>query len=173
MKAAFPSIWWWLIIFATVSNGESKVTEAALQKVAKSLQMYVDELPEMPKIYGYNLNGDIPKPINLTIGTYEKKWIFWTNNLKTIACKMENDRGKLNQACQVMEDAFHLESISDDQQRNSNYLKREFEKRHAVIGLYEIIVPLRGRYIMLIDIMHEINNDGKGVLDLYTQPLIA
>ncbi|OAY66428.1 Multicopper oxidase LPR1 [Ananas comosus] len=52
------------------------VTQQTLQKVAGSLQMYVDPLPQMPKIYGYNLRNGSPVPVNLTIGMYQKMWKF-------------------------------------------------------------------------------------------------
>lgn len=51
------------------------VTQQTLQKVAGSLQMYVDPLPQMPKIYGYNLRNGSPVPVNLTIGMYQKMWV--------------------------------------------------------------------------------------------------
>ncbi|KAI3461708.1 hypothetical protein Pfo_018371 [Paulownia fortunei] len=52
------------------------VTEDTLHKVAESLKMYVDELPQMPKLYGYELVGVLPKPTNLNVGMYRKKWKF-------------------------------------------------------------------------------------------------
>ncbi|KAI4326263.1 hypothetical protein MLD38_031593 [Melastoma candidum] len=54
-----------------------QVTEAQLQQIAASLQMYVDELPEIPRLYGYSWDSNgVPVPGNLTIGMYEKKWKF-------------------------------------------------------------------------------------------------
>ncbi|KAI7985814.1 hypothetical protein LOK49_LG14G00108 [Camellia lanceoleosa] len=56
------------------------VTAATLQQVAASLQMYVDKLPEMPKLYGYTTNPTgSPIPANLTIGMYETQWKFHRN----------------------------------------------------------------------------------------------
>uniref|UniRef100_A0A0D9UWA8 Plastocyanin-like domain-containing protein n=1 Tax=Leersia perrieri TaxID=77586 RepID=A0A0D9UWA8_9ORYZ len=52
------------------------VTEDTLAKVAGSLEMYVDELPQMPKIYGFSMRYGHPTPIHLTIGMYQKKWKF-------------------------------------------------------------------------------------------------
>ncbi|KAI6683482.1 hypothetical protein NL676_029395 [Syzygium grande] len=40
----------------------SPVEEATLHRVATSLQMYVDELPQMPKFFGYALNTGSPEP---------------------------------------------------------------------------------------------------------------
>ncbi|XP_028065924.1 multicopper oxidase LPR1 homolog 1-like [Camellia sinensis] len=56
------------------------VTAATLQQVAASLQMYVEKLPEMPKLYGYTTNPTgSPIPANLTIGMYETQWKFHRN----------------------------------------------------------------------------------------------
>ncbi|RCV24460.1 hypothetical protein SETIT_5G086300v2 [Setaria italica] len=52
------------------------VTSALLQKVAGSLQMYVDPLPQMPKIRGYGFQQGRVVPVNLTIGMFQKKWKF-------------------------------------------------------------------------------------------------
>lgn len=59
--SAFLSMWW-LFIYAKILNGQD-------------LEMYVDELPEMPKIYGYSRGYGVPRPINLTFGMYVKKWV--------------------------------------------------------------------------------------------------
>lgn len=68
-----------MLMFVTVATGFSTtpppVTEQTLQKIAGSLEMYVDLLPQMPKIYGYSMEGGSPKPVKLTIGMYEKKWV--------------------------------------------------------------------------------------------------
>nr|CAD1838182.1 unnamed protein product [Ananas comosus var. bracteatus] len=69
-----------MLMFVTVATGFSTtpppVTEQTLQKIAGSLEMYVDLLPQMPKIYGYSMEGGSPKPVKLTLGMYEKKWQF-------------------------------------------------------------------------------------------------
>ncbi|KAL6626656.1 hypothetical protein ACP70R_030382 [Stipagrostis hirtigluma subsp. patula] len=52
------------------------VSEGTLHKVAGSLEMYVDKLPQMPKIFGYSMKIGRPTPANLTIGMYQKKWKF-------------------------------------------------------------------------------------------------
>ena len=51
------------------------VSKDTLEKVAASLEMYVDELPQMPKVLGYSLKYGRPEPTHLTIGMYEKKWV--------------------------------------------------------------------------------------------------
>ncbi|XP_043694908.1 multicopper oxidase LPR1 homolog 1-like [Telopea speciosissima] len=52
------------------------ITEATLQQVAASLKMYVDELPKIPKLFGYSMRHGSPAPGNLAIGMFEKKWKF-------------------------------------------------------------------------------------------------
>ncbi|CAL4951207.1 unnamed protein product [Urochloa decumbens] len=52
------------------------VSEDTLEKVAASLEMYVDLLPQMPKVLGYSLKHGRPTPTHLTIGMYQKKWKF-------------------------------------------------------------------------------------------------
>ncbi|KAL3748879.1 hypothetical protein ACJRO7_010030 [Eucalyptus globulus] len=52
------------------------VTDSTLFQVASSLQMYVDQLPQIPKLFGYNMVNSVPQPANLTIGMYEKTWKF-------------------------------------------------------------------------------------------------
>ncbi|KAJ1282821.1 hypothetical protein BS78_03G080900 [Paspalum vaginatum] len=52
------------------------VSEDSLEKVAASLEMYVDMLPQMPKVLGYSLKSGHPTPTHLTIGMYQKKWKF-------------------------------------------------------------------------------------------------
>ncbi|XP_042509589.1 multicopper oxidase LPR1 homolog 1-like [Macadamia integrifolia] len=52
------------------------VTDATLQQVAASLKMYVDELPHIPKLFGYSIRRGKAAPGNLTIGMFKKKWKF-------------------------------------------------------------------------------------------------
>ncbi|XP_072999835.1 multicopper oxidase LPR1 homolog 4-like [Typha latifolia] len=52
------------------------VTPSSLQKLAGSLQMYVDSLPQMPKIYGYGMQNGSPVSVNLTIGMFKTTWKF-------------------------------------------------------------------------------------------------
>jgi hypothetical protein len=51
------------------------VSEDTLEKVAASLEMYVDLLPQMPKVFGYSLKYGRPSPAHLTIGMFQKKWV--------------------------------------------------------------------------------------------------
>lgn len=40
------------------------------------LRMFVDELPNVPKVYGYKTVDGKPNPVSLEIGMYHKKWKF-------------------------------------------------------------------------------------------------
>ncbi|KAK1322276.1 hypothetical protein QJS10_CPA03g00501 [Acorus calamus] len=59
-----------------VSTSPPPVTQQTLQNIAGSLQMYVDPLPRMAKLYGYSAGGHSIKPGSLTIGMFQKKWKF-------------------------------------------------------------------------------------------------
>ncbi|XP_030537554.2 multicopper oxidase LPR1 homolog 1-like isoform X2 [Rhodamnia argentea] len=52
------------------------VTDTTLFQVASSLRMYVDELPLIPKLFGYTVVNGVPQPANLTIGMYKTTWKF-------------------------------------------------------------------------------------------------
>ncbi|KAI4357680.1 hypothetical protein L6164_001614 [Bauhinia variegata] len=54
----------------TLSNGEDKPLDPS------KLQMFVDELPDMPRIQAYQLVHGVPKPRSLKIGMFKKKWKF-------------------------------------------------------------------------------------------------
>ncbi|KAL6192702.1 hypothetical protein ACLB2K_033788 [Fragaria x ananassa] len=40
------------------------------------LQMFVDELPDMPRIQGFRVVNGVPRPRSFKIGMYQKKWKF-------------------------------------------------------------------------------------------------
>lgn len=61
--------------FRPGGGGPPSVTEDTLEKVAASLEMYVDALPQMPKVLGYSIKHGRPTPTHLTIGMYQKKWV--------------------------------------------------------------------------------------------------
>ncbi|PAN32021.1 hypothetical protein PAHAL_5G457600 [Panicum hallii] len=68
-----------LVAAAGVAAGfrpEPPVSEDTLEKVAASLDMYVDVLPQMPRVLGYSLKYGRPAPAHLNIGMYQKKWKF-------------------------------------------------------------------------------------------------
>ncbi|XP_077242315.1 multicopper oxidase LPR1 homolog 1-like [Tasmannia lanceolata] len=52
------------------------ITEAILHGIAASLTMFVDELEQMPKLYGYSFSNGLPVAGSLTIGMFEKHWKF-------------------------------------------------------------------------------------------------
>ncbi|KAH9306542.1 hypothetical protein KI387_010946, partial [Taxus chinensis] len=56
--------------------GKSHVTEQGLYQMASSLEMFVDELPEMPKLKGYVATDRGFSPGHLQIGMFETKWKF-------------------------------------------------------------------------------------------------
>lgn len=64
-----------LVALAAAQAPPSPVTEQILQKVAGSLQMYVDPLPQMPKIVGYSTQRGGAASVSLTIGMYQKTWV--------------------------------------------------------------------------------------------------
>lgn len=68
-----------IVIGRNVSEALPKclqVTVPAIQQVTGALPMYVDELPQMPIVYGYaSGHGSSPKPGHLTIGMFEKQWV--------------------------------------------------------------------------------------------------
>lgn len=41
----------------------------------KRLEMFVDELPDMPKLHGYRFEAGVPVAGNLTIGMYDTTWV--------------------------------------------------------------------------------------------------
>lgn len=42
---------------------------------ASKLEMFVDELPDMPRLRGYEIRDGVPVAGNLTVGMYEKTWV--------------------------------------------------------------------------------------------------
>ncbi|KAL3748882.1 hypothetical protein ACJRO7_010033 [Eucalyptus globulus] len=66
-----------LSCIVTTSDAQSPtVTDATLLRVAASLQMYVDELPQLPELYGYTTVNGVPTSATLTIGMYQTSWKF-------------------------------------------------------------------------------------------------
>lgn len=61
--------------FSYVVAATAPITEATLKQIAASLQMYVDELPLLPKLLGYTPGPGGPKPAALTIGMYQTSWV--------------------------------------------------------------------------------------------------
>jgi hypothetical protein len=66
-----------IVAGSSVASAQTQATSSAqLQQVAASLQMYVDALPQMPKIlgYGFDHQGRVV-PVNLTVGMFQKEWV--------------------------------------------------------------------------------------------------
>ena len=64
-----------LVGLAAGSRPQPPVSADTLGKVAGSLEMYVDRLPQMPKIHGYSMEHGRPTPVHLAVGMYQKKWV--------------------------------------------------------------------------------------------------
>ncbi|KAK4752564.1 hypothetical protein SAY87_021362 [Trapa incisa] len=82
MMHVMGNLFGFVIIFVIVAMPAcSAVTEPALLKVARWPLMYVDKLPQMPKLYGYSRghDGHSLEPGHLTIGMFQKKWKFHRN----------------------------------------------------------------------------------------------
>ncbi|KAF3432207.1 hypothetical protein FNV43_RR26946 [Rhamnella rubrinervis] len=60
-----------LLVFLTSSS----VAEEQIISVSK-LRMFVDELPDMPKVHGFEFVNGVPKSKSLKIGMFKKKWKF-------------------------------------------------------------------------------------------------
>lgn len=69
-----------IIVLVTGSCNTAPVTEGTLKSIAASLPMYVDELPQIPKLLGYSISsyGKTIKPGRLIIGMYQIQWVFFT-----------------------------------------------------------------------------------------------
>ncbi|KAK2630985.1 hypothetical protein EUGRSUZ_L03602 [Eucalyptus grandis] len=39
------------------------------------LEMFVDKLPDMPRVQGFDIVDGVPKPKSLDIGMYETRWV--------------------------------------------------------------------------------------------------
>lgn len=53
----------------------ASVVQATILNSSK-LEMFVDQLPDMPKILGFDVISGVPKPKSLEIGMFQKKWKF-------------------------------------------------------------------------------------------------
>lgn len=69
----FPLLF--LVYVGCSSAAGPPITDESLKEVAASLKMYVDELPQMPRLRGYSIVKGSFIPAKLTIGMYEKYWV--------------------------------------------------------------------------------------------------
>ena len=65
-----------ILLFSLAVLGQLTVlfAEDRLLNPAK-LKMFVDELPDMPKIHGFDMVSGVPKSKSLKIGMFKKKWV--------------------------------------------------------------------------------------------------
>ncbi|OMO88071.1 Multicopper oxidase, type 1 [Corchorus olitorius] len=72
MQGIVPFLLIFLALFGKLvaSQGKDRLVNTS------KLEMFVDELPDMPKIHGYDIVDGSPKPKLLTIGMFSKKWKF-------------------------------------------------------------------------------------------------
>lgn len=42
---------------------------------SSKLEMFVDELPHLPKIHGFDVVSGVPQSKSLVIGMFKKKWV--------------------------------------------------------------------------------------------------
>jgi len=67
-----------ILLFSLAVLGQLTVSfavkEDRLLNPAK-LKMFVDELPDMPKIHGFDMVSGVPKSKSLKIGMFKKKWV--------------------------------------------------------------------------------------------------
>ncbi|XVF85332.1 hypothetical protein PTKIN_Ptkin17bG0109300 [Pterospermum kingtungense] len=64
-----------LICFALLGELSTSLPEDRLLNTSQ-LEMFVDELHDMPRIQGFHVVNGTPKPKSLTIGMFKKKWKF-------------------------------------------------------------------------------------------------
>lgn len=65
-----------LILTLTWLGGSCGEFEEQLFEVGK-LKMFVDELPDMPRLHGFHSVYGVLKPISLQIGMFYTKWVFF------------------------------------------------------------------------------------------------
>ncbi|KDP38037.1 hypothetical protein JCGZ_04680 [Jatropha curcas] len=58
------------LVFTTTTWAEEKVMNP------KQLEMFVDEIPDVPRIHGYDIVNGVPKPKRLRIGMFKIEWKF-------------------------------------------------------------------------------------------------
>ncbi|KAK9083433.1 hypothetical protein Scep_029904 [Stephania cephalantha] len=67
------------IISVILAVGDTKPIDGELVNVAK-LNMFVDKLPGMPKIYGFEMKNGVHVSKSLEIGMFMKRWVFYFQN---------------------------------------------------------------------------------------------
>ena len=65
-----------IILLVVILGFMSSVSWSEDQLLSPSkLKMFVDELPDMPKIRGFDVVQGVPKSKSLNIGMFRKKWV--------------------------------------------------------------------------------------------------
>lgn len=65
-----------LVTFLALSLASVTFSSASEKVISASkLKMFVDELPDMPRILGYKVVNGVPKSKSLNIGMFKKKWV--------------------------------------------------------------------------------------------------
>ena len=67
------------LLYLALLGGVAEATwaEDRLIKISQ-LEMFVDELPDMPKILGFDVVNGVPVSKSLQIGMFSKKWVQFT-----------------------------------------------------------------------------------------------
>lgn len=53
---------------------------------SSELEMFVDELPHLPKILGFDIVSGVPGSKSLEIGMFEKKWVRFSTLISFLFC---------------------------------------------------------------------------------------
>lgn len=53
---------------------------------SSGLEMFVDELPHLPKILGFDIVSGVPGSKSLEIGMFEKKWVRFSTLISFLFC---------------------------------------------------------------------------------------
>lgn len=66
-----------LFLFISLAFSGLKTTAWAGKSIISpsKLKMFVDELPDMPRVQGFDIKNGVPVPKTLIIGMFYKKWV--------------------------------------------------------------------------------------------------
>ncbi|XP_054808686.1 multicopper oxidase LPR1-like [Prosopis cineraria] len=73
MKLRLISVLFEALVIISLSAASSRDEELV---DSSKLEMFVDEVPDMPRIHGYKILHGVPKPKSLVIGMFKKNWKF-------------------------------------------------------------------------------------------------
>ena len=69
------SIWYLLLLVQYIEFVHVRGDNGINLLQPKKLEMFVDEMPDMPKLQGYRFEDGVPVAGNLTIGMYDTTWV--------------------------------------------------------------------------------------------------